>query len=59
MAKAIDRLVDLQARLARGATRRSRDAVQAEITAILKPRWVGEVITATLTGTDPTDLRLS
>ena len=59
MAMAIDRLVDLQARLARGATRRSRDTVQAEITAILKPRWVGEVITATLTGTDPADLRLS
>jgi transposase len=59
MAKAIDRLVELQARLARGATRRGRDAVQAEITTILKPRWVGEVITATLTGTDPADLRLS
>jgi transposase len=59
MARAIDRLVDLQARLARGATRRSRDAVQAEITTILKPRWVGEVITATLTGTDPNELRLS
>jgi transposase len=59
MAKAIGRLVDLQARLARGSTRRSRDAVQSEITTILKPRWVGEVITATLTGTDPADLRLS
>jgi transposase len=59
MAKAINRLIDLQARLARGATRRNRDAVQAEITTILKPRWVGEVITATLTGTDPADLRLS
>jgi transposase len=57
--KAIDRLIDLQARLARGATRRSRDAVQSEITTILKPRWVGEVITATLTGTDPAELRLS
>ena len=53
MAKAIDRLVDLQARLARGGTRRGRDAVQAEITTILKPRWVGEVITATLTGDRP------
>jgi transposase len=59
MAKAIDRLVDLQARLARGGTRRGRDAVQTEITTILKPRWVGQVITATLTGTDSADLRLS
>jgi transposase len=59
MGKAINRLIDLQARLARGATRRNRDAVQAEIAAILKPRWIGEVITATLTGTDPAELRLS
>jgi transposase len=57
--KAIGRLVDLQARLARGGTRRSRDAVEAEIATILKPRWVGEVITATVTGTDPAELRLS
>jgi transposase len=57
--KAIGQLADLQARLARGNTRRSRDKVQAQITAILKPRWVGEVITATLTGDDPADLRLT
>ncbi len=57
--KAIGQLVDLQARLARGATRRNRDKVQAQINTILKPRWVGEVITATLTGTDPADLRLT
>jgi transposase len=57
--KAISQLTDLQARLARGGTRRSPDAVQAEITTILKPRWVGEVITATLTGDDPAELRLS
>jgi transposase len=57
--KAISQLADLQARLARGGTRRHRDKVQAEIATILKPRWVGEVITANLTGTDPADLRLS
>src|SRR4029453_10153988 len=28
-------------------------------TTILKPHWVGEVITATLTGHDPAELRLS
>jgi transposase len=59
LSKAINRLMDLQARLARGATRRSRDQVQAEIATILKPRWVNEVITATLTGTDPAELRVS
>lgn len=59
MAKAIGQLVDLQARLARGNTRRSRDKVQAQITTILKPRWVGEVITASLTGDDPAELRLT
>jgi transposase len=59
LGKAIDRLIDLQARLARGDTRRQHDTVQAEITTILKPRWVGEVITATLTGTEPADLRLA
>ena len=47
------------ARLARGKTRRARDAVEAEIAAILKPRWVGEVLTATLTGDDPAALRLT
>ncbi|HEX6077436.1 MAG TPA: IS1634 family transposase [Micromonosporaceae bacterium] len=56
---AIRRLVELQQRLAGGATRRGRDAVQAEITAILKPRWVNEVITATLTGDTPAELRLT
>jgi transposase len=56
---AIRRLVELQQRLAGGATRRGRDAVQADITTILKPRWVAEVITATLTGDTPAELRLS
>lgn len=59
LAKAISRLIDLQQRLARGGTRRSRDKVQAEINTIVKPRWVSEVITTTLTGTDPAELRLS
>jgi transposase len=57
--KAIGQLAEVQARLDRGNTRRSRDKVQAQITTILKPRWVGEVITATLTGDDPAELRLS
>jgi transposase len=59
LAKVRRRLVDLQAKLARGKTRRDRAAVEAEITTICRPRWVSEVITVTLTGTDPTELRLS
>jgi len=59
LAKARRRLVDLQATLARGRTRRAPDAVEAEIAAICAPRWVNQVITTTLTGDTPTELRLS
>jgi transposase len=59
LAKARRRLAELQARLARGKTRRDRDAVAAEITAICKPRWVNQVLTTTLTGTQPAELRLA
>ncbi len=63
LAKARRRLADLAARLARGRTRRDRDQVQAEITGICKPRWVAEILTATLTATltgdTPAELRLS
>jgi transposase len=59
LAKARRRLADLQARLARGHTRRDRSAVEHQITTILGPRWVAEVITATLTGDAPATFRLS
>ncbi|KZS63576.1 transposase, partial [Mycobacterium kansasii] len=59
LAKARRRLADLAARLARGRTRRDRDRVQAEITAICKPRWVADILTVTLTGEAPAQLRLS
>ena len=59
LAKARRRLAELAARLARGRTRRDRDQVQAEITAICKPRWVADIITTTLTGDTPAQLRLS
>jgi transposase len=58
LAKARRRLVALQARLARGRTRRSRQAVEAEITEILKPRWLARVITWQLGGDSPAGLRL-
>ena len=59
LAKATARLAELQARLARGRTRRPRTAVEADIAAICKPRWVGQVITTTLTGQQPAELRLT
>ena len=59
LAKARARLADLQARLHRGNTRRPRAKVEADIAAILKPRWVGQIITVTLTGHDPGSFRLS
>jgi transposase len=59
LAKARARLAELQARLHRGNTRRDRNKVEAEIAAIVKPRWVGEIIHVTLTGDEPATFRLS
>ena len=59
LATARRRLAELQARLARGRTRRPRDKVEAEIAAICKPRWVADIITVTLTGEQPAQLRLT
>jgi transposase len=59
LATARRRLADLQARLARGNTRRDRAAVEAELAAICKPRWVGQALKPTLTGNAPSKLRLS
>jgi hypothetical protein len=59
LASARRRLATLQARLARGRTRRPRQAVEAEITGILKPRWLSRVITWQLAGEEPASLRLS
>jgi transposase len=59
VAKAGKRLDDLAATLARGKTRRGRDKVEAEITAITAKPWVRRVITWQLDGGKPADLRLS
>jgi transposase len=59
LTKAQQRLSVLADKLARGKTRRSRTAVEADIAAICKPRWVTDVLTTTLTGQQPADLRLS
>ena len=59
LTKAQRRLGELAQRLARGKTRRPRTAVEADIAAICKPRWVAEVMTTTLSGDTPASLRLS
>jgi transposase len=59
LAKARRQLTALAARLARGRTRKPRDRVEAEIAAIVKPRWVSRVISTTLVGDTPTELRLT
>jgi hypothetical protein len=59
LAKAAGKLGELAATLARGKTRRSKDKVEAEITAITRKPWVRRVITWQLTGSHPNDLRLA
>ena len=59
LAKAGKKLDELAATLARGKTRRSKDKVEAEITAITSKPWVRRVITWRLAGDQPKDLRLS
>ena len=59
LAKANRQLTALEDRLARGRTRKSREKVEAEIAAILAPRWVSQVIAWTLDGESPAELRLS
>ena len=59
LAKARRRLGQLQARLARGHTRRPRPRVEAEIGQILSPRWLDRVIVWELAGDTPASLRLT
>jgi transposase len=59
LAKARRQLTELQTLLARGKTRRDRAAVEAQIALICRPRWVGDVITTSLTGDTPAQFRLS
>lgn len=59
MSKARRELAELAARLSRGKTRRPRERVEAEVAKILKARWLERVISATLAGEEPGELRLS
>jgi transposase len=59
LAKAQARLGELAQRLARGKTRRDKDAVTAEIHTICKETWVKRILTWNLTGTTPTEFHLT
>ena len=58
LAKARRQLSAVAARLARGQTRKPIASVEAEIAAILKPRWLSRVISTSLSGEQPGQLRL-
>ena len=57
--KATRALTELADTLARGRTRRDRAAVEAHIARLLRPRWLDRVITVSLTGDKPAQLRLT
>jgi transposase len=59
LSKARRQLSELAARLARGHGRKSREKVEAEIASIVRPRWLSRVISTTLVGTTPSELRLT
>ncbi len=59
LAKATRQLGEVQARLERGKTTKAREKVEAEIAAILAPRWLSRVVSTTLSGEQPGELRLS
>jgi transposase len=59
LVKARRQLAELAARLGRGKTRKTKDKVQAEIAHILRSRWLSRVISHTLTGDTPAELRLT
>jgi transposase len=58
MAKARRQLTATAARLRRGKGRKSKEQVEAEIARVLKPRWLGRVLSTTLSGEEPSELRL-
>lgn len=59
LSKCRRQLGELQSVLARGKGRRSRAQIEAEIAKILSPRWAARVITTTVSGDDPTKMRLT
>ena len=58
LTKARRQLAAITARLARGNGRKSKEAVATEIASVLAPRWLDRVISTTLHGDTPSELRL-
>lgn len=59
LAKATRALAELAGVLERGRARRDRAAVEAAIGRITRPRWLERIVSVTLTGQEPAELRLS
>jgi len=59
IAKATRKLAGLAAVLEGGRARRDRPGVEARIAKITRPRWLNRVITTTVTGDKPSQLRVS
>ena len=59
LSKAQRQLAEIAERLARGKTRKEKDKVETEIEAVLRPRWVARVLSASLVGDTPAAMRLS
>jgi transposase len=59
LAKASRQLSELAARLSRGGGRKSREKIEAEIAGIVRPRWLSRVISVSLSGTKPSELRIT
>jgi len=58
LAKARRQLAETSARLKRAKGRKTKEKVEAEIAQILKPRWLSRVLSTTLSGDAPSELRL-
>ena len=58
LAKAQRQLGEVRDRLARGKARKTADKVEAEVAGILKPRWLSRVVSTSLSGEPPAELRL-
>jgi len=59
LAKARRQLGELASRLGRGHGRKPRDKIEDEIAVILKPRWLNRVLSVSLRGEEPSELRLT
>jgi transposase len=59
LSKARRQLTEITARLSRGKGRKTKEKVSAEIASVLKPRWLDRVVSVTLSGDEPSKLRLS